>query len=114
MTSAQSLPYITEEFNHFQEFTHFLDSIGLPAEWVPTAVESAQVQSAVPDDVPDVSRVSRDQQGTSRRGQGEGGSRADSPFRSWLPSVPPGDQSLGTISDYGRNPDGLPSLCNSD
>ncbi|OJJ41688.1 hypothetical protein ASPWEDRAFT_100081 [Aspergillus wentii DTO 134E9] len=94
----QPMPYLPEEFNHFQDFTHFLDSIGLPAEWVPTGVEATQVQSAVPDDVPEVRRMSRDLQGTSSRGRE--GSRADSPFRSWLPSVPPGDQSLGTISDY--------------
>ncbi|KNG84582.1 C2H2 type zinc finger domain protein [Aspergillus nomiae NRRL 13137] len=75
----QPLPYLPEELNHFQEFTHFLDSIGLPSEWVPALRE-----------VP---------QGTSRRSQAER-SRADSPFRSWLPSVPSEDQSLGTVSDY--------------
>ncbi|KAF9891207.1 hypothetical protein FE257_004771 [Aspergillus nanangensis] len=96
---AQPLPYLPEELNHFQEFTHFLDSIGLPSEWVPAVGEVSQVHSAVPADMADSGRNSRDHHVSSRRSQAEG-SRADSPFRSWLPSVPPGDQSLGTISDY--------------
>ncbi|KAE8147879.1 C2H2 type zinc finger domain protein [Aspergillus avenaceus] len=97
---AQPLTYLPEELNHFQEFTHFLDSIGLPSEWVPALREVPQVQSTVPADVPDHTRNNREpQQGTSRRSQAER-SRADSPFRSWLPSVPPGDQSLGSVSDY--------------
>ncbi|KAF5858885.1 hypothetical protein ETB97_003591 [Aspergillus alliaceus] len=96
----QPIQYLPEELNHFQEFTHFLDSIGLPSEWVPTLREVPQVQSTVPADIPDTVRNTREQQpGTSRRGQAER-TRADSPFRSWLPSVPPGDQSLGTVSDY--------------
>ncbi|KAI9045355.1 C2H2 type zinc finger domain protein [Aspergillus affinis] len=96
---AQPLPYLPEEMNHFQEFTHFLDSIGLPSEWVPALGDVPQVQSAVPADVPDPGRSTREVHGSSRPGQREG-SRGDSPFRSWLPSVPPGDQSLGTVSDY--------------
>ncbi|GAB1195788.1 hypothetical protein APSETT444_005052 [Aspergillus pseudonomiae] len=97
----QPLPYLPEELNHFQEFTHFLDSIGLPSEWVPALREVPQVQGTVPADVPDPVRNPREpQQGTSRRSQAER-SRADSPFRSWLPSVPSEDQSLGTVSDYG-------------
>ncbi|KAG2414463.1 hypothetical protein HFD88_003654 [Aspergillus terreus] len=95
---AQPLSYLPEELNHFQEFTHFLDSIGLPSEWVPAVGEVSQVQSAVPADMTESGRNAREQQ-PSRRTQPEG-SRADSPFRSWLPSVPPGDQSLGTVSDY--------------
>ncbi|QMW45760.1 hypothetical protein G4B11_009215, partial [Aspergillus flavus] len=96
----QPLPYFPEELNHFQEFTHFLDSIGLPSEWVPALREVPQVQGTVPADVPDPVRDPREpQQGASRRSQAER-SRADSPFRSWLPSVPSGDQSLGTVSDY--------------
>lgn len=99
---AQPLPYFPEELNHFQEFTHFLDSIGLPSEWVPALREVPQVQGTVPADVPDPVRDPREpQQGASRRSQAER-SRADSPFRSWLPSVPSGDQSLGTVSDYGE------------
>lgn len=97
---AQPLPYLPEELNHFQEFTHFLDSIGLPSEWVPAVEEISQVQSAVPADMVDPGSNAREQQRPPRRNQQEG-SRADSPFRSWLPSVPPGDQSLGTVSDYG-------------
>ncbi|KAF7587986.1 hypothetical protein BBP40_006463 [Aspergillus hancockii] len=97
---AQPLSYLPEELNHFQEFTHFLDSIGLPSEWVPTLREIPQVQGTVPADDPGPVRNTREQQqGTSRQGQ-VGSSRADSPFRSWLPSVPPGDQSFGTVSDY--------------
>ncbi|RHZ61325.1 uncharacterized protein CDV56_105916 [Aspergillus thermomutatus] len=96
---AQPLPYLPEELNHFQDFTHFLDSIGLPAEWVPTVGETSQVHSAVPAEVPDPGRAMREQPSSNRRGQMRG-SRDDSPFRSWLPSVPPGDQSLGTVSDH--------------
>ncbi|EAW12714.1 C2H2-type zinc finger protein [Aspergillus clavatus NRRL 1] len=96
---AQPLTCLPEELNHFQDFTHFLDSIGLPAEWVPTLAETPNVHSAVPADVPDPGGLAREQQNSSRRTQ-MGGSRDDSPFRSWLPSVPPGDASLGTISDH--------------
>ncbi|KAE8349117.1 C2H2 type zinc finger domain protein [Aspergillus coremiiformis] len=97
---VQPIPYLPEELNHFQEYSHFLDSIGLPSEWVPALRKVPQVQDTVPPGAPDSIRDTREQQqGTSRRGQAER-SRADSPFRSWLPSVPPGDQSLGTVSDY--------------
>ncbi|THC96406.1 hypothetical protein EYZ11_004103 [Aspergillus tanneri] len=95
---AQPLPYLPEELNHFQDFTHFLDSIGLPSEWVPALGDVPHVQSAIPTEVPEPGRNAREQHTASRRGQREG-SGGDSPFRSWLPSVPPGDQSLGTVSD---------------
>lgn len=104
---AQPMPYFPEELNHFQEFTHFLDSIGLPAEWLPTTTDmQPAIHSAVP-----VDAATRDQPNPSRKAQPDR-SRGDSPFRSWLPSVPPGDQSLGSISDYeppqeSRNPSPL-------
>lgn len=93
---TQPLPFFPEELNHFQEFTHFLDSIGLPAEWLPMSDAPPMVPQVVPNDVPQV----RDQADQQHRTQMDR-SRADSPFRSWLPSVPPGDQSIGTMSDYG-------------
>ncbi|PLN78039.1 putative C2H2 finger domain protein [Aspergillus taichungensis] len=96
---AQPLPYLPEELNHFQEFTHFLDSIGLPSEWVPTMGDVPQVHHPVPGEVPDPGMKIKEPHLVSRRAHGER-ARADSPFRSWLPSVPPGDQSLGTVSDY--------------
>ena len=92
---AQPMSYLPEEFNHFQEFTHFLDSIGLPGEWLPITEPIPPVNNAIPSDAP-----AKDQFGLPLRDQPDR-SRADSPFRSWLPSVPPGDQSIGSISDYG-------------
>lgn len=92
---AQPIPYFPEELNHFQEFTHFLDSIGLPAEWLPVTEPLPPVPNTIPSDAP-----ARDQFGPPHRDQPDR-SRADSPFRSWLPSVPPGDQSIGSLSDYG-------------
>lgn len=95
---TQPLPFFPEELNHFQEFTHFLDSIGLPAEWLPMPDAPPLVPQVVPNDVP--VRGDGDQADQQQRAQMDR-SRADSPFRSWLPSVPPGDQSIGTMSDYG-------------
>lgn len=94
---AQPLPFFPEDFNHFQDFTHFIDSIGLPAEWLPTTeVPPTPIPNVVPNpsDVP-----TREQPNVSHRNHADK-SRGDSPFRSWLPSVPPGDQSLGSVSDY--------------
>ncbi|KAI2794013.1 hypothetical protein POX_a00603 [Penicillium oxalicum] len=95
---ATSIPYLPEDLNHFQEFTHFLDSIGLPAEWLPSDGETNQMQAESGlDDMHKTVQPSQEQS-RSRRGAGEE-ARGDSPFRSWLPSVPRGDQSLGTLSD---------------
>jgi hypothetical protein len=52
------------------------------------------------EDIRDQGRSAQEQQHERPRRSGEG-SRGDSPFRSWLPSVPRGDQSLGTLSDSG-------------
>lgn len=94
-----ALPYLPEDLNHFQEFTHFLDSIGLPAEWLPAEGEAAQIQDI---GLEDVQRPTQPPQEQPRpRGNTREESRGDSPFRSWLPSVPRGDQSLTTISDTG-------------
>lgn len=94
-----ALPYLPEDLNHFQEFTTFLDSIGLPAEWLPSEGEAAQVNEIAIED-PQKPPHSSQEQSRPRRGLREE-SRGDSPFRSWLPSVPRGDQSLGTLSDSG-------------
>ncbi|KAJ5378803.1 hypothetical protein N7509_011922 [Penicillium cosmopolitanum] len=48
---ASSLPYLPEDLNHFQEFTHFLDSIGLPAEWLPFEADPSQMQDIGIEDV---------------------------------------------------------------
>ncbi|KAJ5165422.1 Transcription factor [Penicillium coprophilum] len=95
--TAQPMPYLPEDLNHFQEFTHFLDSIGLPGEWVPSEGERSQTQEVNLEDLRETVRQTQEHHERRRR-SGEG-SRGDSPFRSWLPSVPRGDQSLGTLSD---------------
>ncbi|EPS34422.1 hypothetical protein PDE_09386 [Penicillium oxalicum 114-2] len=106
---ATSIPYLPEDLNHFQEFTHFLDSIGLPAEWLPSDGETNQMQAESGlDDMHKTVQPSQEQS-RSRRGAAEE-ARGDSPFRSWLPSVPRGDQSLGTLSDSGKMP--LPFISN--
>lgn len=97
--TVQPIPYLPEDLNHFQEFTHFLDSIGLPGEWLPSEGETSQTQEENSEDVRDTGRSTHEQHERPRR-SGEG-SRGDSPFRSWLPSVPRGDQSLGALSDSG-------------
>ncbi|KAJ5795128.1 hypothetical protein N7457_001727 [Penicillium paradoxum] len=94
---AQPMPYLPEDLNHFQEFTHFLDSIGLPGEWLPSEGETSQTNEANFEDARETGRPTHEHHERPRRG-GEG-SRGDSPFRSWLPSVPRGDQSLATLSD---------------
>lgn len=96
-----ALPYLPDDPNHFQEFTHFLDSIGLTAEWLPFEAESTQLQEigleGVQKPIPD------SQEQPKRPKSVREGSRGDSPFRSWLPSVPRGDQSLGALSDGGKH-----------
>ncbi|CAG7915544.1 unnamed protein product [Penicillium olsonii] len=96
--TAQPMPYLPEDLNHFQEFTHFLDSIGLPGEWLPSEGETSQTQEVGLESLHSQSRPAQEQESERRRRSGEG-SRGDSPFRSWLPSVPRGDQSLGNLSD---------------
>lgn len=103
MLPAQPIPYLHEELNHFQDFTHFLDSIGLPSEWVPAFGDMAQIQNPVSTEQPEFSRSSGEQHESSSRPRQSERSRADSPFRSWLPSVPPGDQSFASVSDYGMS-----------
>ncbi|KAJ5241280.1 uncharacterized protein N7469_002871 [Penicillium citrinum] len=93
---APSLPYLPEDLNHFQEFTHFLDSIGLPAEWLPYEADPSQMQEIGVEDVQKPIMTSQEQ---SKRPRSVREGSRDSPFRSWLPSVPRGDQSLGTLSD---------------
>ncbi|CEJ60485.1 hypothetical protein PMG11_09057 [Penicillium brasilianum] len=95
---ATTIPYLPEDLNHFQEFTHFLDSIGLPAEWLPSDGEASQMQPDIGlEDVQKPAQSSQEQSRPRRSLREE--SRGDSPFRSWLPSVPRGDQSLGALSD---------------
>jgi hypothetical protein len=101
-----ALPYLPEDLNHFQEFTHFLDSIGLPAEWLPFEADPSQIQDIGIEDVQKPIAPSQEQMKRPRSIRD--GSRGDSPFRSWLPSVPRGDQSLGTLSDSGKSC----SICN--
>ncbi|KAJ5280395.1 hypothetical protein N7478_005767 [Penicillium angulare] len=92
------LPYLPEDLNHFQEFTHFLDSIGLPAEWLPSEGEAAQIQDIGLEDTQKPTSYPPQEQSRPQKSHRED-SRGDSPFRSWLPSVPKGDQSLTSISD---------------
>lgn len=94
------MPYLPEDLNHFQDFTAFLDSIGLPAEWLPSEGEAAQLNDIAIENVQKpTAPLAQEQPRTRRSLRAE--SRGDSPFRSWLPSVPRGDQSLGTLSDSG-------------
>ncbi|KAJ5176915.1 uncharacterized protein N7482_002792 [Penicillium canariense] len=95
---ATSMPYLPEDLNHFQEFTHFLDSIGLPAEWLPSDGETNQMQPDLSLEEVQKPAQSSQEQSRPRRSLREE-TRGDSPFRSWLPSVPRGDQSLCTLSD---------------
>lgn len=104
-----ALPYLPEDLNHFQEFTSFLDSIGLPAEWLPSEGDAAQLNEIAIED-PQKPPPSSQEQPKPRRGLREE-SRGDSPFRSWLPSVPRDDQSLGTLSDSGMFCLGSPGIC---
>ncbi|KAF3395806.1 Transcriptional regulator [Penicillium rolfsii] len=95
---ATTIAYLPEDLNHFQEFTYFLDSIGLPAEWLPSDGEANQMQPDVSlEDVQKPALSSQEQSRHRRSLREESG--GDSPFRSWLPSVPRGDQSLGALSD---------------
>ena len=102
-----ALPYLPEDLNHFQEFTSFLDSIGLPAEWLPSEGEAAQLNEIAIEDSQKPPPSSQEHSRPRRSLREE--SRGDSPFRSWLPSVPRGDQSLGTLSDSGMF--SLGSIC---
>ncbi|KAI3004098.1 transcriptional regulator family: C2H2 zinc finger and Fungal Specific TF [Aspergillus niger] len=109
---AQPIPYLHEELNHFQDFTHFLDSIGLPSEWVPAFGDISQIHNPVSTEQPEFNRSAEEQHESSSRSRQSERSRADSPFRSWLPSVPPGDQSFASVSDYeppqsSKNPTSL-------
>ncbi|KAI2960949.1 transcriptional regulator family: C2H2 zinc finger and Fungal Specific TF [Aspergillus niger] len=109
---AQPIPYLHEELNHFQDFTHFLDSIGLPSEWVPAFGDISQIHNPVSTEQPEFNRSAGEQHESSSRSRQSERSRADSPFRSWLPSVPPGDQSFASVSDYeppqsSKNPTSL-------
>lgn len=76
-----------------------MDSIGLPAEWLPAEGEAAQIQDIGLEDVQKQTQLPQEQSGP-QQGLGRE-SRGDSPFRSWLPSVPKGDQSLTSLSDTG-------------
>lgn len=79
----------------------FLDSIGLPAEWLPSEGEASQLNEIAVED-PQKHVPSSQEQTRPRRSLREE-SRGDSPFRSWLPSVPRGDQSLSNLSDSGMS-----------
>ncbi|KAL7943880.1 fungal-specific transcription factor domain-containing protein [Trichoderma barbatum] len=81
-----------DDTNHFQEFASFLDSIGLPAEWTPPSFRHELDNSEV------------DAGGTDKRESDHPRAITDdscpgSPFGSWPPSVPQGDQPLSSISD---------------
>lgn len=78
-----------------------MDSIGLPAEWLPFEADPSQIQEIGIDDAQ--KPISSSQEQPKRPRSIREGSRGDSPFRSWLPSVPRGDQSLGTLSDSGKS-----------
>ncbi|RDW72889.1 hypothetical protein BP6252_06796 [Coleophoma cylindrospora] len=90
------LNYFPVEFNHFQDFTNFLDGIGLPAEWTPLAEDQWDEPDPAGAKDGDETPTSRDRRINSREEE----ARPDTPFRSWLPSAPPGDQSLDTIEYF--------------
>ncbi|KAL4913941.1 hypothetical protein BDW62DRAFT_205093 [Aspergillus aurantiobrunneus] len=95
--STPTTTHYPEETHHFEDFTNFLDSIGLPVEWVPGSSEAHSNGNTFPTEVaePGLHPFFRERERER--------SRADSPFRSWLPSVAPGDhQSYGMVSDYGN------------
>lgn len=99
--ASVAMPYLPEDLNHFQEFTTFLDSIGLPAEWLPSEGEAAQLNEIAIENIQKPAPSAQEQPKPRRSLRAE--TRGDSPFRSWLPSVPRGDQSLGTLSDSGMS-----------
>ncbi|OJJ03230.1 hypothetical protein ASPVEDRAFT_718732 [Aspergillus versicolor CBS 583.65] len=100
-STAQSTPtttYYPEETHHFEDFTNFLDSIGLPVDWPPGSSEAnSNHNNQLPTEVaePGLHPLFRERERERSRG--------NSPFRSWLPGVTPGDhQSYGMLSDYGN------------
>ncbi|KAL2837696.1 hypothetical protein BJY01DRAFT_251321 [Aspergillus pseudoustus] len=81
-----------DELYPFDEFTNFLDSIGLPAEWAPAGIEIASnpsVDTGVAQIV-DQSSLDRDL---------EDAAQDDSPFHAWLPSVPPNAETIHSFNE---------------
>ncbi|UKZ71047.1 uncharacterized protein TrAtP1_012014 [Trichoderma atroviride] len=89
-----TLTFFNDDGSHFQEFARFLDGIGLPAEWTPPDIRHELDASEAEAEGHDT-RVSND--AYSRNGE----SSPSSPFGSWPPSVPQGDQPLSSVSDKG-------------
>ncbi|KAL2867862.1 C2H2-type zinc finger protein [Aspergillus lucknowensis] len=79
-----TLSYLPEEFNHVEEFTNFLDSIGVPLEWA----HSSDIQNTYP---PQVSEMALHPFFRER-------SRTDS----WHPSIPPDQAGYGLVPEYGN------------
>ncbi|KAL7908450.1 fungal-specific transcription factor domain-containing protein [Trichoderma velutinum] len=88
LSPEATFAFFNDDGNHFQEFASFLDSIGLPAEWTP----------------PDFNISGTDAENHDKRESNNLRSTNDescpgSPFGSWPPSIPQGDQPLSSISD---------------
>ncbi|KAL3471002.1 hypothetical protein BJX99DRAFT_34038 [Aspergillus californicus] len=96
--SPPTLSYYPDDLNQFEEFTHFLDSIGgLPFEWPQAAEAYNNNTHSLPADIPEQYLHPSFRERERERSR----SRATSPYRSWLPSVAPGDQGYGLVSEYG-------------
>ncbi|KAL4788696.1 hypothetical protein BJX76DRAFT_3404 [Aspergillus varians] len=105
--SPPTTSYYPEDTHHFEEFTNFLDSIGLPVDWVPGGSDAHNNSNnhhhhhhsnTLPTEVvePALHPLFRERERERPR--------ATSPFRSsWLPPMGPGDhQTYGMLSDYGN------------
>jgi hypothetical protein len=95
--------YPPEEITHYEEFTNFLDSLGLPIEW--NGSESHNHNNHNNNNRTYPTEIAEPGLHPFFREQERDRSRAGSPYRSWLPSVPPGDHHQGygmVVSDYGN------------
>jgi hypothetical protein len=89
-----TLNFLSDDGSHFQEFARFLAGIGLPAEWTPPDIRHELDTSEAEAEVHD-KRESNEAYSTNDE------SCPSSPFGSWPPSVPQGDQLLSSVSDKG-------------
>ncbi|KAL4877945.1 fungal-specific transcription factor domain-containing protein [Aspergillus karnatakaensis] len=84
-----------DELYPFDEFTNFLDLIGMPPEWAPVGFEIAS------DSAEDSSRILNHAESDTLV---EDTTREDSPFQAWLPSVPPNEQSINSFNELAHHP----------
>ncbi|OOF95317.1 hypothetical protein ASPCADRAFT_397054 [Aspergillus carbonarius ITEM 5010] len=81
-----------DAYAQFKDFTSFLDSLGLSADWSPFFLDPGR-RGDVVETTP---REESHQTGSLQEGSR---TRAGTPFSSWLPSVPVGNRALSYVSD---------------